>query len=68
MPLFEKLTFPKNAEIVNKKLQNFATFSWIPTETINTYLYDLPKQGEPDPFDKFAQYDYTSTLLIVNMG
>ena len=54
MPLFEKLTFPKNAEIVNKKLQNFATFSWIPTETINTYLYNLPEQGEPDPFDKFS--------------
>ena len=42
MPMFENLIFPTNAELINAMLLNVSTFSWIPTETVNTELYGLP--------------------------
>ena len=61
---------PTNAELYNGKVLAFATFSWIPTELINTKLYRLPPASDSDEDEnqRFAKYDYKSTLLIENMG
>ena len=68
MPLFERLTFPKLAEQVNMKLVFFSTFSWIPTELINSELYQISGVQDQSLSTKFAKYDYNSTLVIENMG
>ena len=50
---------------------SFMIFEWIPTETINTVLYQLPEveREPPENFnEKFEDYDINSTLLVENMG
>lgn len=68
MPLFDQLVEPIVAQLFNQRLLNFATFSWIPTDFINSSIYHLEKQPEDEAGSKFALYDYKSDLFIENMG
>lgn len=59
------------AQKFNSKLIQFATFSWLPTETINAYLYQIDSSAGNNQHEvpaRMASFDYTSTLVVENMG
>lgn len=74
MALFEQLVIPVLAEIFQQVLVTLATFSYVPTNVINRYIYGLEIEEtdvsaiEGEWKSKLALFDYTSDNLVQNMG
>lgn len=67
-PLFKHLKFPANSTLLNTFMIKIAQLNLIPTDGINEQLYEL-KEDQHVPYNsKFAQYEYTTTLFVENMG